>query len=80
MISIDIFLLGLHLYDGVSLSEVVVYLIHPQACFSNQTDEVIRVIHLAVSIGYVGEIKAGLGQAKGCRFIFLAIPKGLHNI
>lgn len=62
MISIDIFLLGLHLYDGVSLSEVVVYLIHPQAYFSNQTDEVIRVIHLAVSICHNGEIDTCHGQ------------------
>ena len=64
----------------MTLSEIVDYLLDLHSSFLHISHHVFRVIHLRVAVGKCGEVEAGEREAHGCRFVFLAIPQGLHDV
>ena len=62
------------------LTEVVVDRLHHERRFLHESLQIFGMVHLAVTIGYGGEIHTCESEAEGCRLKSLAVPKGFHNV
>ena len=63
----------------MTLSQAVVDAFYLQASLLEESSHVVRVVHLAVSVGHGGEVEAGHGEAEGSGLEALAVPEGLHD-
>ena len=63
----------------MSLSQIVVNLLHAQSGLTNQSDEIVGMIHLTVSVGERSKVEARHGKAECSRLKPLSVPKRFHD-
>ena len=68
------------LEPGVELSDLIALFDDFQSRLRQATQQVVRVIHLAVSIRDAGEVERGLLQAERRRLVWLTIPKQFQDV